>query len=330
MIGIPAEASASILSVVTSIFSASVSAAEEDAPANSQKMALLEAPAPGVAPLPADVLTDDDALVPTLSPGDADLRASQTRKIASHVIESGDTVASIAKQHGVSVNTILWANNLSRTSKLIAGKSLVILPISGVQHKVRSGDTLQSIAKAYKGDVDEIVAYNHIEANKLKVGEIVVIPDGEFATPPKMYAKVAAPKIKTALSSQLAGVAGSISPVSFLRPIKGGVRTQGIHGWNGVDLADACGTPIYAAAAGTVTISKADGGWNGGYGNYVVIDHADGSQSLYSHMQDATVSEGGQVGKGEEIGTIGATGKVHGVTGCHVHFEIRNGPTNPF
>lgn len=116
----------------------------------------------------------------------------------------------------------------------------------------------------------------------------------------------------------------------YTRPITAGVRTQGLHKNNAVDLAASCGTPIFASASGTVTVSKSDGGWNGGYGNFVVINHGNGSQTLYSHMSEVLVAQGDKVKKGEEIGEIGSTGKVHGVTGCHVHFEIRNGPTNPF
>lgn len=116
----------------------------------------------------------------------------------------------------------------------------------------------------------------------------------------------------------------------YMRPIASGVRTQGLHKNNAVDLAAACGTPIFASASGTVTVSKSDDGWNGGYGNFVVIGHSNGSQTLYSHMSEVFVVEGDKVKKGDEVGEIGSTGKVHGVTGCHVHFENRKGPANPF
>lgn len=111
-----------------------------------------------------------------------------------------------------------------------------------------------------------------------------------------------------------------------MRPVSGGVRTQGIHGYNGVDLASAYGAPIYAAAAGEVIISHSDGGWNGGYGNYVVIRHDNGTQSLYAHNSSNAVSVGETVTQGQVIGYMGATGKA---TGTHLHFEIR-GATNPF
>jgi murein DD-endopeptidase MepM/ murein hydrolase activator NlpD len=103
------------------------------------------------------------------------------------------------------------------------------------------------------------------------------------------------------------------------------VKTQGIHGHNAVDLASSYGTNIMAAADGTVIVAKI-GGWNGGYGNYVVINHPNGTQTLYAHMSSISVSVGQGVTQGESIGRMGETGDA---TGVHVHFEIRGAP-NPF
>ena len=110
-----------------------------------------------------------------------------------------------------------------------------------------------------------------------------------------------------------------------MRPIAGGHRSQGIHGHNGVDLAASVGTPIYASAAGTVIISKT-GGYNGGYGNYIVIRHDNGTQTLYAHNTENYVGVGETVSQGQTIGTVGSTGRS---TGAHVHFEVR-GAKNPF
>jgi murein DD-endopeptidase MepM/ murein hydrolase activator NlpD len=110
-----------------------------------------------------------------------------------------------------------------------------------------------------------------------------------------------------------------------MRPVASGIRTQGIHGHNGVDLASSVGTPIYAAATGNVIISRV-GGWNGGYGNYIVISHSNGTQTLYGHLNSISVNSGDNVVKGQFIGTMGNTGKS---TGPHLHFEIR-GARNPF
>ncbi|MEK7135159.1 MAG: M23 family metallopeptidase, partial [Patescibacteria group bacterium] len=108
-------------------------------------------------------------------------------------------------------------------------------------------------------------------------------------------------------------------------PIRGGLKSQGIHGHNGVDLAAPVGTPIVASADGKVILSRT-GGYNGGYGTYVVISHANGTQSLYAHMSANNVAVGEVVSQGQVIGAIGMTGKT---TGPHIHFEIR-GARNPF
>ena len=143
----------------------------------------------------------------------------------------------------------------------------------------------------------------------------IIVPDGE----------IAAPKYAVSGGNTLRGTGGPDYGGYYLRPITAGRKTQGLHGYNGVDLADAYGTPIYAAAAGTVIISK-DAGWNGGYGKYIVIQHNNGTQTLYSHNTENLAVEGQWVGRGQAIALMGFTGKA---TGPHVHFEIR-GAKNPF
>ena len=109
-------------------------------------------------------------------------------------------------------------------------------------------------------------------------------------------------------------------------PLAGGSITQGLHGWNAVDIGAPSGTPIYAAAAGTVIVARSGGGWNGGYGNYVVVSHPNGTQTLYAHMSRVSATVGAHVGQGETIGKVGMTGEA---TGPHIHFEVR-GAVNPF
>ena len=86
------------------------------------------------------------------------------------------------------------------------------------------------------------------------------------------------------------------------------------------------GTSIRATAAGDVVVARS-GGWNGGYGSYVVITHGNGSQTLYAHMSKVAAVSGDQVTQGETIGYVGKTGLA---TGPPLHFEIRNGVRNPF
>ena len=92
-----------------------------------------------------------------------------------------------------------------------------------------------------------------------------------------------------------------------------------------MDLAASIGTTIRAAAAGEVIVSKSTG-WNGGYGQYIVIKHSNGSQTLYAHLSANSVGVGDSVAAGEVIGAMGNSGKS---TGPHLHFEVR-GAKNPF
>ena len=241
-----------------------------------------------------------------------DLGKSGTGQISVYVVHKGDTLSGIAKMFGVSANTLVWANDI-KGGLIKDGQELVILPISGVRHVVKSGDTLKSLATKYKADFNDILLYNDLASDaKIKAGDIVIIPDGVIATQSSI-----ASGSQTQSYPTYAGY--------YLRPIVGGRKSQGIHGHNGVDLAAPIGTPILASAAGKVIVSRT-GGWGGGYGTYVVISHANGTQTLYAHMSANYASVGQQVEQGQLIGTIGMTGKT---SGPHVHFEVR-GAKNPF
>lgn len=266
-----------------------------------------------------DVIIDDSAVVAQEGPAGAgaDVVYPKNSTISIYVVREGDTVSEIAQMFDVSVNTVMWANDITRSTALKVGQQLVILPITGVRHVVKKGDTLATIAKKYEADADEIAQYNELDG-ALAVGTEITIPNGEMhvATPPR--------------PATVKGSAGSGASYTYsgyyLRPIAGGTRTQGIHGYNGVDLAAPVGTPILAAASGEVIVSR-QGGWNGGYGNYIVIKHDNGTQTLYAHNQSNAVGMGQYVVKGQVIGYVGSTGRS---TGAHVHFEIRGGPRNPF
>lgn len=293
---------------------------------NSQTIALLR-PARNIDPNPSrgggDVLVaDNSALVAETGPaGDASSERSpapRSDQIALYLVQPGDTLSQVADMFGVSVSTIVWANDLSSSKDIQPGRTLLILPISGVQHTIKKGDTLRSIAQEYDGNVDEILAYNALERDAaLIAGTTITIPGGE------VHEEVAAPKKN--IPTQGGGKITTSAAGGLVHPVPGSVRTQGIHGYNGIDFGAPAGTPIRAAAGGTVIVSKV-GAWNGGYGNYVVIDHPNGTQTLYAHMTTNAVWQGQKVTQGQTIGTVGNTGRS---TGNHLHFEVR-GAKNPF
>ena len=267
-----------------------------------------------------------------------DAGKSGTGQISVYVVRKGDSLPQIAKMFGVSTNTIMWANNL-KSSTVSEGQELVILPISGVKHTVKSGDTLKSIAAKYKADMTDTLAYNNVTIDtKLSPGDIIIVPDGEIGSSSSTGTKSTG-RTTTLGSSpyRRAGDTTAFEPLTvnvsnypsypgyYARPLAGGVKTQDLHGYNAVDLGAPSGTAIYAAAEGTVIISKS-GGYNGGYGSYVVISHPNGTQTLYAHMSRNNALVGQHVSQGQQIGAVGSTGWS---TGSHLHFEVR-GAKNPF
>lgn len=116
------------------------------------------------------------------------------------------------------------------------------------------------------------------------------------------------------------------NPVSsyFVKPVQG--WSPGVlHDRNAVDIANACDTPVYAAADGLV-LDAARSGWNGGYGSYAYLEHPNGTRTRYAHLSELGVSIGEYLKKGSQVGRVGRTGEA---TGCHLHFEVE-GAANPF
>jgi len=364
-LAVPSVARAGVFSFISGLLGSDSSAFQVASAANSQSLDLLQAdvkPNQDNATGGADItIVDGSALAADASPSSSEDHDAPHRpgsdQISVYVVRDGDTLSQIADMFNVSVNTIMWSNNL--TSKTVQpGQVLVILPVSGIKYTVKKGDTIASIAKDYNGDVDDIKSYNNISSDsQLAVGSSVIIPNGEVSAP---VGTVATKSTKTNNSSSSSSSAksspssssssSSAAPIAksmiggahaapipaassasgdtsgyYMRPLKGGVKTQGIHGYNAVDIGTPVGTTIYAAASGNVIVSK-DSGWNGGYGNYVVISHPNGTQTLYAHLTSTIVVAGQHVVQGQVIGYSGSTGDS---TGPHLHFEVR-GAVNPF
>lgn len=270
----------------------------------------------------ADVDEESDVMQATagslrVSTEDIDFPVSDT--ISVYEVKKGDTLSTVAKLFSVSKNTIMWANDL-KSQTISPGDTLVILPMTGIKHTIKKGDTIKSIAKKYKADTGDIAKFNGIgEDADLAIGETLLIPDGEIA--------IAQPvKSKTTIKSKILNTYSFNAPSGFLiRPVAGGRKTQGIHGHNGIDIAATPGTTVVSAASGRVIVAKM-GGYNGGYGNMVIITHDDGIQTVYAHLRAIQVTSGQTVSQGEQIGEVGNTGRS---TGPHLHFEVR-GAKNPF
>ncbi len=297
---------------------------------NSQTMVLLQA---GVSFLPilqdknnkdeevksnSDVnIVSENAILPTTARvgvlGETELGDPYFDQISVYVVRKGDSISQIANMFDVSVNTILWANDMKKGDKLVEGDVLFILPISGIEHTITKGQTLKSIAKLYKADVSDIARFNGItEETKLIAGDKIIIPGGEIYN--ESSSSSPKPNISNTPTRNVAGY--FINPVPDLSR-----RSQKLHGPGnrGVDLAAPTGTPILASASGTVLLART--GWNGAYGNMVIISHPNGTKTLYAHLSKIATRTSAQVSQGEIIGYVGSTGRS---TGPHLHFEVFN------
>ena len=247
-------------------------------------------------------------------------RADHTGTISVYEVREGDTLSQISEMFHVSVNTIKWANELRGPIK--PGQTLIILPVNGITHTVKIGGTIQNVAKIYKADVSEIALFNGIDENTpLVPGQKIIVPNVEPASTSGIASNSSG---ATKLISKFAINPKVNSKTYFINPVPKGILTQDVHGYNGVDIGAPLGTPIYAAAAGTV-IKSTESGWNAGYGKMIVVAHGNGTQTLYGHNSGNVVSVGEQVEQGQLIGYVGSTGNS---TGNHTHFEVR-GATNP-
>ncbi|MES2023436.1 MAG: peptidoglycan DD-metalloendopeptidase family protein [Patescibacteria group bacterium] len=269
-------------------------------------------------------ISSENALVPAstghIIDDNMDTEDSYSNQTSIYVVKKGDSIAQIADMFGVSVNTILWANDMKKGDKLTEGDILVILPVSGVKHTVTKGETLKSIAKFYKADISDIESFNGItEGTKLSLGDELIIPDGEVVdkTPVKSTNKKG--KIPLYVETNIGSIFGY-----FIKPIPCPL-TQGKHDHYAVDMScHEIGTPIKAAADGVVIFAR-DHAYNGGFGYLTIVKHSNGTETFYAHQSKILVSKGDFVKQGEVIGKVGSTGHS---TGPHLHFEVR-GATNP-
>lgn len=169
---------------------------------------------------------------------------------------------------------------------------------------------------------------NSNNKDKLSIIEKYETELKEFATVEKCVADLYVKKVVVQSSYGVAATGMNTSNkkvelgISLIRPTSGTVTSRFGSRWGsnhkGIDIGAPKGTPIKAAAAGTVTVAQY--GYSGGYGNYVIISHGNGVQTLYGHCNTLNVSVGQKVSQGQQIATVGNTGRSYG---NHLHLEIR-------
>lgn len=266
----------------------------------------------------SDIMTEDGFLLkPALNSVEGD--RSTASEIFAYQVEPGDTLSSISQRFGISKDTLVMENDLWNANRLRSGMTLNILPVNGISHLVKKGDTVEKIAKKYKVEASVIIKQNQLEEeDDLLVGTALIIPGAKKAMP-------------TYTSTTSTTAPSTIAQYAYKGPKSGrliwptlskAVLTQGYHrGHYAIDIANRAKGPIFAAASGKVI--RADYGWNGGYGNVIIIDNGAGMQTLYAHNEKLYVTVGQYVEQGQTISWMGNSGRVYGPTGIHVHFEVR-------
>lgn len=267
-------------------------------------------------------------IAPTIS--EASESVAPRTETVSYTVQSGDTIGTIAQDHGISLETLLWANNLTVRSTIRPGDTLQILPTDGLTHTVKSGDTILAIANRYDADTDQIISYNNLTSSSaLSIGEELIIPGGIQPSAQPQQRSVARvftqPSTTTTTSTTTsagdptATAPGTASAGGMVWPTDLRVITQ-YFGWShtGIDVDCYYTHNNYAADAGVVQYS----GWKGGYGLTVEVNHGNGLVTRYGHHAKLYVSAGQQVSKGQALGLCGTTGRS---TGTHLHFEVISG-----
>ena len=229
-----------------------------------------------------------------------------------YVVQEGDTLSEIAENFDVSINTLKWENELGKNIR--PGQELRILPVSGVRHTIAKGDTFANIAKTYDVEVEDITVFNDIDDTKLVLGNKIIIPNGVIKRKVPVVTKVTSKITGTSkVSSQSSSSGYYIRPTGGTITSKFGPRKGRYH--YGIDYGAPTGTPIVAAASGTVLKTSC----GSGYGKCLVIQHGNGTQTLYAHANTIYVGVGTKVKQGQKVAAVGSTGRS---SGPHLHFEI--------
>jgi murein DD-endopeptidase MepM/ murein hydrolase activator NlpD len=226
----------------------------------------------------------------------------------SYKVKRGDTVSQIALDYSVSMDAIIASNGISNVRVLREGETLRIPNMDGIPYTVKNGDSLSGISTAMGVPVEAILDANDLETDIINAGLTLFIPG----------ARMNKEDLKLALGDL------------FIYPVKG-ARLSSPFGWRNdpftgvrrhhaaVDLSAPQGTPVWAAMAGKVSIVGNDLT----YGNYIIITHSGGYQTMYAHLHTTSVKQNEQVAQGKQIGTVGTTGYS---TGPHLHFAVyKNG-----
>ncbi len=227
-------------------------------------------------------------------------------RLKKHLVAAGETLESIASQYNLIPATLMGINPTLRQGEARAGTEIVIPPYNGIRVEVPADRTWRDLAATYK--VRPALVY---EINGCQENPRVVFLPGVNWSPEGSEVGFEDSTLKGyPLPSQAAvgfGFGWNLHPVT---------RKVVFH--SGIDLLATPGTPVFAAGDGTVAFA----GERDDYGNLVVVNHQQGQQTRYAHLDTITVSTGQRVQQGMQLGTVGSTGKPD-INVPHLHFEVR-------
>jgi len=251
-------------------------------------------------------ILNDDGSVLKLS----DVSFSKPVSYRKYTVSSGDTLLGITRKFGLTnISTLIAVNDIDNVRQLRKGQRLTVPSVDGILYTINKGDSLGKIASKYQVSVEDLLDVNDLSSHILSAGTQLFIPG----------AKLGSDAIRKAMGELFAyplSVAWRLTSHFGLRPDPfTGVASH--H--TGIDMAVPAGTPIKASMSGKVIAV----GFTNIYGNYVIINHGNGYQTLYAHMSKVLAHTGQEVSQGTRIGLVGSTGYS---TGPHLHFTVyKNG-----
>lgn len=269
----------------------------------------------------------------------ADQITKESEKNEIYVVQSGDTLSTIANGHGLYVKDVLALNSgLTERTMLQIGDEIIItvpqpeLTIMTVEQSTYEEEYFAEVEYVYNDNwyTTKSVTLQEQEAGYHEVTALITKRNGTEESREMIDEVVIKEPVKKIVE------VGTQTPPTYIKPLSGGRQTSGFGrrkaptkgastNHKAIDWATPTGTAIWASSGGTVSIA----GWQSGYGYVVYINHPDGNQTRYGHLSKILVSVGQKVKQGQKIALSGNTGRS---TGPHLHFELRvNGtPVNPY
>ena len=245
----------------------------------------------------------------------------------SVVAGRGDTVYGLSRRHRVPVRAIIKANRLRAPYHLKAGQR-VTLPRDR-QHTVKRGETLYGIAQRYRVNPHAMARANGLKPPyDIQTGRVLVLTGADAPSPviQKSRTKVVLKRQPRKPPPKSVPRPPAVSGNGFIWPVRGkvvsgfGFKAKGMRN-DGINISAKRGTPVKATENGVVVYA---GNELRGFGNLLLIKHANGWVSAYAHNDTVLAKRGDKVAKGQQIATVGSTGSVKNP---QLHFEMRRGRT---